>query len=273
VTVRKPPRVDLPYLEHGAGSVVVLVHGSNTDHRIWAPHAKIIARRHRVIAPTQRYFGTSPWPDDGPPFSISTHAADLADFIGGLRLEQAALVGWSYGAAVCLMMAVHQPELVQRLILYEPAITSFVSPEEAEAAAADRLQMTARARDRVAHGESATAVRLFMDGVNDRPGSFDGLPDVVQAIMLDNSRTLPLLFGAPPPSLSCEDLKRLEGTTVVVARGSATRPFYRIAAEWTARCLPASTLVVVSKARHLLPVEDQPHFTRLVLNLWASPAH
>ena len=133
--------------------------------------------------------------------------------------------------------------------------------------------MIAEARDRVSQGDALTAVRLFMDGVNDRRGSFDGLPHSVQDIMLENSRTLPLLFGAPPPSLSCEDLGRLEGTTVVVARGSSTRTYYRIAAEWTAECLPTSTLVVVPNARHLLPVEDHANFTALILDLLASPAH
>ena len=274
VTSAAPRPVDLTYLDQGSGPVVMLVHGSNTDQRIWAPHAAIVGQRHRVIAPTQRYFGSAPWPDDGRDFSISTHAADLADFIRRHRLEPVALVGWSYGAAVCLQMAVDQPELATRLILYEPAIASFVqAPEEADAAAADRLEMTAQARDRTSQGDASTAVRLFMDGVNGRRGSFDGLPVTVQDVMLENSGTLRLLFGAPPPSLSCEDLARLEGTTVVVARGSATRTFYRIAAEWTAACVPASTLVVVPNARHLFPVEDHAGFTALILDLLASPAH
>jgi pimeloyl-ACP methyl ester carboxylesterase len=261
----------LPHLDEGAGPVVVLVHASNTDHRIWTPHAKIAAQRYRVIAPTQRYFGTSPWPDDGRNFSISTHSADLADFIGGLQLGPVALVGWSYGAAVCLAMAVEQPELVHQLILYEPAIISFVSePEEARAAAADRQEMTARARDRTGQGDNRNAVPLFMDGVNDQSGTFDRLPDVVQEIMLENSRTLPLLFAAPPGTLSCENLERLEGTTVVVARGDATRTFYRIAAEWLAECVPASKLVLVPNTRHLFPVEAPENFTALVLDLLAS---
>ena len=108
-----------------------------------------------------------------------------------------------------------------------------------------------------------------MDGVNDRHGAFDSLPHNVQQIMRENSRTLPLLFAAPPPALSCDDLKRLAGTPVVVARGDATRTFYNIAAEWTAACIPASTLVVVPNARHLLPVEDDTRFTALILDLLA----
>src|SRR5207237_100175 len=141
------------------------------------------------------------------------------------------------------------------LVLYEPAIVSFVyTPDEAEAAGADRHEMTTQARARIGAGDTFAAVRLFMDGVNDQPGSFDRLPDSVQAVMSENARTLALLFAAPPPELTCGDLGHLGPTTVVVARGDATRLFYKIAAEWTARCVPASTLVVVPNARHLLPV-------------------
>jgi pimeloyl-ACP methyl ester carboxylesterase len=270
VTPATPRPFEGPYLDQGAGPPVVLVHGSNTDHRIWAPHAQRIGQRLRVLAPTQRYFGTSPWPDDGRNFSIRTHADDLADFVRAHRLEQVSLVGWSYGAAVSLMMAVQQSELIERLILYEPAIVSFVhAPPDAHAAAADRLAMTAAARARADEGDVSAAVQLFMDGVNDRRGAFDSLPHNVQQIMRDNSRTLPLLFAAPPPGLSCDDLKRLGGMPVVVARGDATRTYYNIAAEWTAACIPASTLVVVPNARHLLPVEDDTRFTALILDLLA----
>jgi pimeloyl-ACP methyl ester carboxylesterase len=78
------------------------------------------------------------------------------------------------------------------------------------------------------------------------------------------------LFAAPPPALGCADLERLEGTTVVIARGDTTRDFYRIAAEWTAECVPTSRLVVVSNARHLLPVEDRERFASLIMDLLSS---
>jgi pimeloyl-ACP methyl ester carboxylesterase len=230
-----------------------------------------MGQRFRVVAPTQRYFGPSPWLDDGQNFSISTHADDLAEFISGVGLEPVSLVGWSYGAAVCLTMAIQWPELVERLIVYEPAIASLVlAPDDAQVAAADRLEMTGSARARITDGDLSGAVRVFMDGVNDQPGAFDNLAPSVREIMVANRRTLPLLFAAPPPTLGCDDLKRLEGIPVVVARGEATRAFYRIAAEWTAACIPASTSILVPDARHLFPVEDHARFTGLLLDLIAS---
>ena len=260
--------VDLPYFERGTGPVVVLVHASNTDNRIWAEHADRLGERFRVIAPTQRYFGTTPWSDDGRDFSVATHARDLARFVSALSRERVTLVGWSYGAAVCLAMAVEQPASVQRLILYEPAIVSFVTaPLEAQAAATDRQDMTAEARRRVGQGDLPGAVRTFMDGVNDQEHAFDSLPTTVQQIMLENGRTLPLLFAAPQPILSCQDLGRLAQLNLVVLQGDSTRTFYKVAAKWATACVPGATLITVPDARHLMPVEDQERFTDLILDL------
>ena len=49
-------RIERPYVEQGKGETVVLVHGSNSDHRIWDRHRPIIASGCRVIAVSQRYF-------------------------------------------------------------------------------------------------------------------------------------------------------------------------------------------------------------------------
>jgi len=51
---------------------VVFVHGVVSDHRAWEPVRDEIARKYRFIAPTQRYFGTGPWKDDGREYSVAT---------------------------------------------------------------------------------------------------------------------------------------------------------------------------------------------------------
>jgi pimeloyl-ACP methyl ester carboxylesterase len=267
MAARSPRPIGWPYLDQGTGAPVVLVHASITDHRIWGPHANSIGRRFRVIAPTQRHFGNYPWPDDGQTFSVATHANDLAEFIQSLQLGPVSLVGWSYGAAVCLTMTAQRPELVHQLIVYEPAIISFVdTSNDAQAATTDRSEMTAQARAQLARGDTTTAVRAFMDGVNDQPGAFDSLPHRVRQIMHENRRTLPMLFAAPPPPLSCDDLKRLEAKRVIVACGQDTRAYYTIAAQYTAACIPESTLVRIPNARHLLPVQDHARFTTHILD-------
>jgi pimeloyl-ACP methyl ester carboxylesterase len=81
-----------------------------------------IAKRHRFIAYTQRYFGTEPWPDAGKNFSIATRADDLAKFITSLNAGPVHLVGWSHGGLVAITAAVSHPSLVRSLILYEATV-------------------------------------------------------------------------------------------------------------------------------------------------------
>jgi pimeloyl-ACP methyl ester carboxylesterase len=263
----------LSYLDQGAGAVVLLVHGSNVDHRIWAEHGDILSRRYRVVAPTQRYFGNAAWTDNGANFSIKTHADDLATFIGTMNVAPATIVGWSYGAAVSLAMATLHPGLCNRMFLYEPTLATFVSDPSAFATAArDREEMFSAARAKAVEGHNETAVRLFMDGVNGQEGSFMSLPAGAQQVMRENSRMLPLLFSAPrPPQITCEDLGRLE-MSVAVALGGDSRPFYRIVAEWAARCIPGARLLPIPGARHLWPIQNPGAFSQAVLGFLEGSA-
>jgi pimeloyl-ACP methyl ester carboxylesterase len=258
---------DLFYFDRGDGPPVLFVHGSNVDARIWADHGEIIGARYRVLGLTQRYFGTSPWPDDGRNFSVRVHAEDLAAFIETLRIAPISIVGWSYGGAVCLAMLAQYPGLAKRLFLYEPALATFVGdPSAARLAIDDRLQMTRAAKAADSAGNVGSAVQLFMDGVNDETGTFRRLSDEMQMIMLENARMLPLLFAAPPPpQITCEDLSRLE-VPVTVALGGNSRAFYRISAEWAGRCIPGASLITVPGVRHLWPIQDPSAFSRLVLD-------
>jgi pimeloyl-ACP methyl ester carboxylesterase len=256
----------LSYVDRGAGRAVVLVHGSNSDLRIWADHFEIIAGAHRVVALTQRYFGLSAWPDDGQRFSIQNHANDLAAFIAALRLARVSVVGWSYGATVSLTMAAQYPELVERLFLYEPALDSMVSdPVAAQRAADDRLEMRREAARRASAGDVVGAVKLFVDSVNESDGTFESLPSPVQTLFRDNARMLPLLFAAPPPPrITCDDLSRLS-LPVTIALGGESRSCFTILANCTAGCIPSAKLITIERARHMWPIQDPAAFSKLVL--------
>lgn len=258
---------ELRYVDQGDGQTVVFVHGSNSDYRIWDDHREIIAQRYRVIALTQRYFGLSPWPDDGRNFSIQTHADDLAAFISAHWLGPVAIVGWSYGGAVSLAMAAQHTRLVQRLFLYEPSLAIFIEHlVTAGRASDDRAAMTSAAKAAVIEGDIDGAVQFLMDGVNDRDGDFRRLPDRVQTVMLESGRTLPLLFAAPPPPfITCEDLGRLD-IPVTIAVGENSRAFYGITSEAASRCIPGSELIAVPNGRHLWPIQDPAAFSQLVLD-------
>ncbi|WP_244817522.1 alpha/beta fold hydrolase [Caballeronia sp. Lep1P3] len=258
--------VPLRYEEQGAGETVVLIHGAIADYRAWDAARDAIAAHYRVVAPSNRYFGAASWPDDGARFSMQTHADDLAAFIRALNAGPVDLVGWSYGADIGLVVAVQHPELVRSVFAYEPSLTTFVTDaSDRKAIAADQQQAFGPAFVASKRGDQQAALRPFVDGVNGAPGTYDGLPDRVRVVLSDNARTIPLQLNAPPPpAITCAQLGTI-AAPVAIARGTLTRPFFRIAADTAHRCIPASRLVLLENGRHLAPVEMPGDFDAALL--------
>ena len=222
----KQAKVDgatLSYLEQGQGVPVVFVHGAIADHRTWDAQRDPTARKYRYIAFDQRYFGPAPWPDDGKHFSVATHANDLAAFLRQLDVGPAHLVGWSYGADVVLVLAVQHPALVRSLFLYEPSMATFVTePADLKAVNEDGEKMSAGGIAAVRAKDEVAAVRALLDGVDALPGTFDAYPRAPRSVALENARTLPLDFAAPPPPpITCAQLGSIKAPTAVV-RGALT---------------------------------------------------
>jgi len=262
----------LAYVEQGRGAPVVFVHGSYSDHRLWEPQRAAVSRAYRFIALDQRYFGIAPWPDDGEHYSQQSQVDDLAAFIRGLDAGPVHLVGWSLSGSVTLRMVAHHPALVRCLFAYEPALGLELDPADAKLVQEDLRTMLAPAIAAVRAGDHAAAVRNFMDGVDDRPGTFDAMPAAGRTMALDNARTLPLQFAAPSPlPLTRAQLAEI-GVPVAIVRGAQTRPCYQIVADATGRCIPGAKCIVVAGARHLWPVQAPAAFNDLLLGFLETQA-
>jgi pimeloyl-ACP methyl ester carboxylesterase len=259
--------VRLQYLEQGSGEPMVFVHGGASDLRGWEPIREGIAKKYRFIAYTQRYFGTEPWPDDGKNFSVSTLADDLATFVTSLNAGPVHLVGWSYGGLIAMQAVVKNPSLVRSLILYEPTVISVLPAESAEGKAAreDQSKMVAPAIAASKAGDAVQAAKLLREGVFQLgPGGFDREPQAVQTRVLDNARTVPLMFAAPaPPAITCDLLKNFPQPTLVM-RGEKTRVVYALVSGAISKCVPGARLVVLQNVHHDGPSRDPAAFTGAV---------
>src|SRR5262249_30216730 len=103
------------YLEAGRGAPVILLHGSGREGAGWRPTIKGLAAEFRVIAPDQIGWGNSDKPMTI--YHSGVFAEFLARFMREIGVPKAALVGQSLGASVALEMAVHYPQLVDRMVL------------------------------------------------------------------------------------------------------------------------------------------------------------
>lgn len=108
--------IKLFFAVYGSGEPVFLLHGGagNGDH--WANQVSALAAKFQVIVVDARGHGRST--RDAKPMSYELMADDLLALMDQLKLDKAALVGWSDGGAVALDVAIRHPERVSKLVAY-----------------------------------------------------------------------------------------------------------------------------------------------------------
>lgn len=264
--------VDLTYLDQGTGAPVVFVHGSFSDLRFWGPQREAIARQYRFIPLTQRYFGTTPWPDDGKHYGDTTHAADLAAFLRQINANPVHLVGISYGGVVATLVALEHPDLLRSLTVLEPGLVSLLADvPEAKPEIEERRKAFQPIVTAAKAGETVQATKLLFDWVNNEgAGAFDKQPETVRQMFLDNARTVPLALSAPrAPAVTCATLGGVKAPTLV-AGGERTRRYYSLINEVLVRCIPGSRLVTVPKATHPMSIQNPAAFNEMLLQFLAQ---
>jgi pimeloyl-ACP methyl ester carboxylesterase len=261
----------LSYVEQGTGAPVVFVHGAVADLRFWEPQRAAFAKQHRFIAYTYRYHGTAAWPDEGTQYSAATHAADLAAFIEGLKAGPVHLVGLSYGGLLAAMVATTHPQAIKTLTLAEPALfTVLADLPEGKPALESWNQGAAPMLAALQKGDAVGATKQLHAVVSGQPvETFDKLPARLRQMLLDNARTLPLLFAGPPEPISRDALGAVKVPTLIV-RGERTPLIFVKTNEVVARAIPGSRELVVPNAAHAMSYENPEGFNQAVLAFIAS---
>ena len=103
------------YLEAGRGDPVILLHGTGGEGARWMPTIKALAANFRIISLDQLGFGQSDKPLTA--YHSGVFAGFLAGFMKAIGVPRATIIGQSMGAGVALHLAIHNPHMVERLVL------------------------------------------------------------------------------------------------------------------------------------------------------------
>jgi len=103
------------YVQTGDGESILLIHGFGAGFWVWEKQIEMLSRNYRVYALDLVGHGFSDRPKME--YTPETYIHFLRDFMDGLGIERATLVGNSMGGGIAWAVAALFPERVKKLIL------------------------------------------------------------------------------------------------------------------------------------------------------------
>ncbi|MBD3289939.1 alpha/beta fold hydrolase [candidate division KSB1 bacterium] len=271
----------LEYSEQGIGEPVIFVHGSASDYRTWHAQRDVFAQEYRTIVYSRRYHYPNPAIPEGTDYSMEEHANDLETLIHLLDAKPAHLVGHSYGAFLCLLIAMKEPRLVRSLVLAEPPVmTLFVSntpkptellklfvtrPRTAAAVIKFGAKGVAPASKAFRQGDMEKGIRLFGDAVFGK-GSYDHLSGSRKAMVDDNlSNVKAELLGSGFLPLDEDRLRNLRIHALLITGGRSISLFRHLINRLE-ELLPQTERIEIPGALHAMHEDNAGAYNAAVLS-------
>ncbi len=151
-------------MDIGEGPPLVLLHGLFGTAANLGAVARALSAAHRVISLDLRNHGASP---HAPEMGYPAMAGDVAETMEALGLSRAAVAGHSMGGKVAMLLALLQPERVDRLAVLDIAPVTYGPAFRGYAAAMQALPLSpgltrAQAAAALAEAVPEAGVRAFL---------------------------------------------------------------------------------------------------------------
>lgn len=113
----------IKYWKGGDGPVVVFIHGFGGDALMtWEKEMKEFSKNHTVIAPDNLWFGES---TSTMKPELSSQREAIEYLLAQLNITKATFIGQSYGGFIAIDVAIHNPSMVEKLVVANCPGTTF----------------------------------------------------------------------------------------------------------------------------------------------------
>lgn len=232
------------YASYGSGPAVILLHGGLGNARNWGDQVPALRNHgYNVVVIDSRGHGRST--RDERPYSYELMSSDVLAVMNALRIESAALAGWSDGACTALILAHRHPSRIDGVVYFACNMDpSGVKPFE-PTPIIDRCL----SRHRKDYAELSTT-----------PNSFE---DVMEAVG-QMQRT--------QPNYSSDDLAGISVPVLVLHAESDEFIKYEHA-KYLAETIPHASLQLLPGVSHFAPVQRPDRFNGAVLAFLGKVVH
>jgi len=219
----------------GSGTPVILLHGGMSSSRNWGNQVpELIRTNHQVILVDSRGHGRSTLGSTA--LSYELMADDVLAVIDALGLDRTAVVGWSDGAIIGLVLAMHHPDRLTKVYAFGANMDqAAVKPGAANAPILGRV-VGRLAKD---YAELSPA-----------PDGFGALHQAVEAMQKTQ------------PDYSAAQLAAIHGPEVLIADGAHDEFIRPEHPGYLARTIPGAKLEIFPAVSHFAPWQDPVAFNR-----------
>lgn len=261
--------MNLPLREFGVGRPVLALHCSLAHGGAFAGLSAAL-EGWQVIAPDLPGHGRSPqWAGKGDLHDEATRGA--LDLLRGFG-RPVPVIGHSFGATVALRLALEMPDLVERLVLFEPVLFS-AARAAGGPAFRDHLQGHSAFAEALRAGDRRAAAAAFQ-AIWGTGQAFDQLPENQQNYITDRIHLIEAQNSVLiDDNASLLDHGRLEslGLPVLLVEGASSPPIIGAIHDELARRLPQVSRARVDGAGHMLPITHAADCAALIRNFLVTP--
>jgi pimeloyl-ACP methyl ester carboxylesterase len=225
------------YADFGAGPPVILLHGGLGSGDDWENQVAALREHgYRVVLVDSRGHGRST--NDAIPFSYELMASDVLAVMDALKLARAAVVGWSDGAIIGLILAMKHPSRVEKVFFFggnmDLSGAKPISPSDPNIG-----RMFQRAANEYAR-------------LSETPEAFSTFADAIGHMM----QTQPNYNAAALGAIS---------VPVAIVHSEHDEFIKREHAEYLAQTIPRGELIVLDDATHFAPHQKPLEFNAALL--------
>ena len=245
----------------GRGEPLVLISGASLDMRLWDDQFEVFAKNRQVIRYDPRGIGWSDVPEG--PFS---HYQDLYALLQFLGIQETDVLGFSFGGGVAIDFALTYPEVVGKLILIAPGLSSWK----------DEIAPTLNELSKVAEGEgTAKAIELILaDPSMPTEGQEEARQKMSQMLsenvqLFDSNFAYVRLMepGDPPANERLEEI----GAPTLLVVGERDHAAIHENIDMLQQGMRGAKKVLIMGVGHMINLEKPNELNRVVLDFLNSP--
>ncbi|MFD2443724.1 alpha/beta fold hydrolase [Bacillus sp. CGMCC 1.16607] len=253
----KLSNVEMYYEMAGAGEPLLLIHGIDSDSRMWEPQFNEFSQHFQTIRIDLRGFGKTIMPAGE--FQLLD---DLYDLLNELKIEKAHILGYSYGGTVAPSFTIKYPEKVKSLILTSAGMVGHRWSDEVSV-------YFKRFQETYSENNYEEMMKLLKwKSVYGPYRKEEGLDEICQLLdqMFLHALAIVPRDGKPLPTGDTRELLHTINVPTLILVGELDFEDYHQMADFYHQQIQNSQIVVVPNVAHFMNLENPKLFNQTVIN-------